>query len=93
MIYRIEYTNGLATKKSARNISIKPKPILISAAIVAVAALLLWPDGRMLIRDLLLPGDEAATAAALTGLVNDLKDGQSIGTAVEVFCREIIADA
>ena len=93
MNYKIEYGCGVVKQKNHTVLKLKLKPLLISAIILCAAALFIWPNGRILVRDLLLPGDEAVTAAALTGLVHDLKDGQSIEAAVEVFCREIIAGA
>jgi hypothetical protein len=49
------------------------------------------PRGRLWFRDLLLPGDEQVTSAALEGMVSDLRSGEPIGEAVETFCREILA--
>jgi hypothetical protein len=49
------------------------------------------PRGRWWFRDLLLPGDEQVTSAALEGMVSDLRSGEPIGEAVETFCREILA--
>ena len=41
----------------------------------------------------LLPGDPAVTAAALEGMLADLKDGDSLKDAVTAFCREIVEHA
>ena len=63
--------------------------IAVSAAALAVAMLV--PQGRLWLRDLMLPGDEEITAAALEGMVEDLRAGEPLGEAVEAFCKEIIA--
>jgi hypothetical protein len=49
------------------------------------------PQGRLWLRDLLLPGDEEITASALEGMVSDLRAGEPVREAVEAFCREILA--
>ena len=95
MGYRIEY--GSDGAKTSTTSQVKPKisrkRVLISITAAAVTALLLWPAGRIWVRDLLLPGDEEVTAAALGSLIEDLSDGEPVGEAVESFCREILAGA
>jgi hypothetical protein len=56
-----------------------------------LAVTFMLPRGRLWFRDLLLPGDEQVTSAALEGMVSDLRSGEPIGEAVETFCREILA--
>ena len=58
---------------------------------MALAVSLMVPQGRLWLRDLLLPGNEDVTAAALESMVTDLRDGEAIGQAVESFCKEILA--
>ena len=41
----------------------------------------------------LLPGDPAVTEAALTEMIDRLRQGEAFGEAVTVFCKEIIAGA
>lgn len=43
-----------------------------------------------MLRDFVLPGDGAITDRALQGLVENLRSGQPMSDAVEVFCKEII---
>lgn len=43
-----------------------------------------------MLRDFVLPGDAAVTDHALQGLVENLRRGQPMSDAVEVFCKEII---
>lgn len=60
-------------------------------AAVGLAVTLMVPRGRLWVRDLLLPGDEDITAAALEGMVSDLRSGEPLGDAVETFCKEILS--
>lgn len=90
MGYQITYSDGSIQKKTTRRRRIKWKPVLLSVTAMVLTSVLAVPSGRMWVRDLLLPGDEEVTAAALHGLVEDLNAGEPLGDAVEAFCREII---
>lgn len=90
MKYRIEYDRGRAKKRLIRISKAKKWSILSACAALIVFGVLLWPAGRIYLRDLLLPGDGAVTDHALQGLVADLRHGHSMSDAVEVFCKEII---
>ena len=72
-----------------RQIKWKKWGAAIAAAGLAVT--LMVPRGRLWVRDILLPGDEDITAAALEGMVSDLRSGEPLGDAVETFCKEILA--
>ena len=63
----------------------------VVAASAAFAVTLMVPQGRLWLRDLILPGDEDVTAAALEGIVSDLRSGEPLGEAVDTFCKEILA--
>ena len=52
-----------------------------------------WASGAQVLRNLLLPGDSAVTAAAWAELTRELHAGAPVGSAVENFCREIFANA
>lgn len=93
MGYRIEYQpvkklRGVEKRKS------------IAAALTAVCFLLFvlltycfWPDGIMVLRDCLLPGNAEVTASALENLTRDLKAGEPLGTSVAAFCQTILQGA
>lgn len=51
-----------------------------------------WPQGREVLRELLIPGDPAVTTAALENLAVELRSGEELYTALEGFCREIVAN-
>ena len=90
MNYRIEYDGGRVKKRTIRVTKAKKLSIIIVSAAVLVSGFLLWPRGRRMIRDAILPGDAAVTDHALQGLVENLQSGQPMSDAVEVFCKEII---
>ena len=91
MGYRIEYSGGTAVEKPVLRHKRGKRTIVFAASVLLMAAFMLWPMGHRCVRDILLPGDEEVTAAALNDLVQDLSAGEPIGEAVESFCREIIA--
>lgn len=90
MNYRIEYDGGRGKKRAIRNPKVKKWAILAVCAAIIVSGTIAWSKGRIFLRDLILPGDEAVTEHALQGLVDDLRDGHSMSDAMEVFCKEII---
>lgn len=90
MGYRITYENGHIHKKTIRSSQFRWKRWGAGAAVAALAVTLLIPRGRLWLRDILLPGDEDVTAAALGSLVENLSSGEPVGEAVQTFCREII---
>ena len=53
----------------------------------------LQPKGAQALREILLPGDSAVTAAAWAELTHELHAGAPVGSAVENFCREVFANA
>ena len=91
MGYRITYDNGAIRKQTVRIRRIKWKRWSAGAVGIVLAVSLMVPQGRLWLRDLLLPGNEDVTAAALESMVTDLRDGEPIGQAVESFCKEILA--
>lgn len=89
--YRITYENGAIRRESCKKRQMKWKKWVVGASAAALAVMLCIPKGRLWARDLVLPGDAEVTAAALEGMVCDLRDGEPMGEALEAFCREILA--
>lgn len=91
MAYQIRYdTIGAPSvrKRSYKTVLVGAVVMLLVAGAMAVkSAWLPW------VQEVLLPGDPAVTAAALQGMMEDLKEGQGIVNAVTAFCREILAHA
>lgn len=94
MSYRITYTSfGEEKKRPAGN----RKWTGVMAAVLVIAlvfgAIAVKNTGLRWVQNYLLPGDPAVTAAALEGMIEDLKNGDSLGNAVTAFCREIVDHA
>lgn len=53
----------------------------------------LWPAGRTLLQNVLLPGDSEVSGQALSELTENLREGLSVAEAVEAFCRDILENA
>lgn len=63
--------------------------LLIFSLIVRFA----WPEGTEQLRDYLLPGVQSVTEQAFNQLCVDLRRGDHVMEAVEVFCSTIIDEA
>lgn len=91
MGYRIEY--GPMPK-----IMKQPKRGMLRLNTMTAVCLLLfiltvkhiWPEGTDILRSYLLPGEPTVTEQAANALISDLRNGESFGNAVTVFCREIL---
>lgn len=94
MSYRITYPSFGEEKKQP--IAKRGWTGVAAAALVAAlvfGAIAVKNTGLTWVQTYLLPGDPAVTAAALDGMVEDLRNGKSLGEAVKDFCQEIIAHA
>lgn len=91
MGYRITYENGSIRKETVKIRKLKWKQCLIGMIAAVLAFAMMIPGGRLWLRDLILPGDEEITAAALENMVGELRSGEPVGEALEAFCREILA--
>lgn len=47
--------------------------------------------GRMGLLDFLIPGDNDATKNAFSDMVSDVRNGESVKSAVTAFCNEILS--
>ena len=94
MSYRVEYSaSGIVRKETKRKNGRIP---LLTAVCFLIFLLIVggyWPRGTQALREMLLPGDSAVTAAAWEELTQELHAGAPVGGAVENFCREIFANA
>lgn len=90
MGYRIDYQS---TKK-VRGVERRTAPYSALAALGVLLLLLLagalWPAAGETLRALVFPGDGLVTVAALEDLSADLKAGESVQTALEGFCRQVM---
>lgn len=90
MGYQISYDSGIICKKTIYPRRFKGKRWIISALLVIFTLILLFPTGRIWVRDLILPGNEAVTASALEELVQDIRQGTPFSEAITCFCQQII---
>ena len=90
MGYQITYDRGVARKRKLLLHTVKQKRWLIGIFLLALAIIFALPAGRIWVRNLILPGNETVTVAALEGLAENLRQGQTFAEAVTAFCQQII---
>ncbi len=93
MGYRVEYGS---VKKVRGSETRAPRAAAFTALFFLLFLLLVntfWPQGAEMLRDIVLPGDPAVTAAALEEFTMELKDGAKLSGAFTAFCQRILADA
>ncbi len=90
MSYRIRYdqysSKNRFTIGMARSMRKNVVWLLCVAALVVTSIIFHFES----VRTRLLPGNPEVTEAAVTGLIADLKNGESVDAAVVAFCQEII---
>ena len=87
MGYRINYSGGQAVH---RQISFRKNSRWRLIIVVFLLLLLVIGPVRDEIYHLLIPGNDDVTIHAFRDLVSSLREGGSVGEALEVFCQEII---
>ena len=92
MAYQIQYGKStmkerIAILRSSKNIKLYKWSIIIAA--VLIFSLL----GHFGVLDFLIPGDHEVTKEAFNTLVEDVRDGERVSTAITAFCEEILSGA
>jgi len=92
MSYRVDYNPEMnkrypSVTKTRRKLPIRP--ILLTVGAVALVYGI-FSSGLLC---LLIPGDPAVTAAAFSGMIENIGAGESIRQAFLLFCKEIIVNA
>ena len=89
MAYRITYES---VKKRKNRFRLDRRSWIATALVVVLVfgAMALKSSGLDFVKNYLLPGDPAVTAAALENMAEDLRQGESIIAAFQAFCEEII---
>lgn len=90
--YRVIYGSAKAKKQSRANRKLGAA-IALAICTVCLAAVLKFTGFADKIADQLLPGDAEVTRSAFSGMVEQLRAGQTFADAVTVFCREVIDGA
>ena len=93
MGYRIDYgpvkkVRGIE-KRTSRLAVLTGMFLLLFVALVCS----FWPEGTAVLRDWLLPGDPAVTAAAIDGLTESLRTGGELSDSLRAFCVQILEGA
>ena len=94
MGYTIQYGQTLLKeeiKEPCSKLNNKLIPILLITS-CTIAAFLIYAKADFL-RDIILPGNADVTEAALGHLAENLRSGETFGSAITAFCREIIINA
>lgn len=90
MSYRIDYQplkkmRGME-KRTAPGASLLALGVLVMILLTGA----LWPRGREVLGELLIPGEAAVTVSALENLTEDLCSGESLRDAVAEFCMQVM---
>lgn len=94
MAYKISYGPDIQPPKAAGFRWSRVRPLAAAWFLVFVLLVrTLWPQGRELLRTILLPGDPTITQQAFSVLISDIRQGSDLGQALTVFCEEIIGYA
>jgi len=93
MGYRIDYSTCGGVRLPLKPRRIRKKWVVTGIFVGLFALSMLHSEVRMGVRDAVLPGDEAVTAAALQELVADLQAGEDYSQAVTAFCDYIITES
>lgn len=89
MSYSIDY-NPEKKKTYPLPAERKPKWLIVALAIMTVLFLLQKIDRDHILKSFLIPGDPEITAAAFSSMVDDIREGETVGKAITAFCLEII---
>ena len=94
MPYRIEYDKSNQKYEIRNQNTYRFHLILLASYIVFfILTSTFWPEGRALIQELMIPGDNAVTSEAFSTMTRELRSGASFNDAIYTFCYEIIDDA
>lgn len=93
MGYRIDYQ----PIKKVRNLEKRTAGVPAMTALFLMLFFMLvfsfWPQGAELLREMLIPGDPDVTVAALETFAQELQCGESLYSAFDTFCRQLLAEA
>ena len=87
MGYRIVYGKDPVCRNAAGTGRLR---VMTAAAMLLFVVLVrcAWPEGREILRDVLIP--EERMIAAFSDMVAQVDNGQGIGEAVTAFCRTVV---
>lgn len=89
MSYRIDYQPMKKVRGWEKRTAPRSAMTAFCFLLFLVLTFALWPKGAQTLRALVIPGDAAVTVAALEDLAVDLREGESVQSALEGFCRQV----
>lgn len=94
MGYRLSYPSfGEEKRRIKQKSPLAAWGAALLVVVLVLGALAVKGRGLPWVQKYLLPGDPAVTAAALDGLLEDLREGSRLSDAITAFCREITEHA
>ncbi len=94
MGYQIQYGQAMVKTHvpERKKFKISGKGVKIVFAVLVILLAIAF-GSREAVQDFFLPGNSQVTRAAMSKMVTDLKDGESLASAFEAFCLEIVDGA
>ena len=92
MGYRIQYgkttrMERVASPRASKKVTVVKTVIILGVLMFAVFL------GRLGFLNFLIPGDKEVTKAAFHAMLDDVREGKDVKTAITAFCAEILDNA
>lgn len=91
MGYRIDYQPGGQYKRMRKRRTSVLITVAAMCALLVILACVYPGNVRILLLELIFPGDAALTIASFDNLVEEMKTGTSFADAFRLFCRQVIS--
>lgn len=88
--YRITYGQPFEGKQYSQPKGRRRAMTALALAVFLLLTHFFWPEGRAMLRQLLIPGDPDVTAGAFDTLVRQVRAGEAVSDALRAFCQEIL---
>ena len=93
MGYRIDYGPVKKVRGVEKRISRVATLTGLFLLLFMICVCAFWPEGTAVLRDWILPGDPAVTAAAMEELTDSLRTGEELSDSLRTFCIRILEGA
>ena len=64
--------------------------VALCFGLLAFGVRMCWPEGRLILASMLLPGDATFTQEAFGALVENLRIGVGMAESLTIFCQELL---
>lgn len=92
MGYRIQYGKITRMERVASPQASKKAAVVKTVIVVGVLVIAAFL-GRLGFLDFLIPGDKEVTKEAFHAMLEDVREGEDVKTAITAFCAEILENA